>query len=215
MLLLTLAIAGSSIVYTKYAKRQWRVMSSQLKEMQEQTTINRQQLVGTQAALLHFSGVSFDRSGEIAIALNNAGHVTAADVRFRVEVTRETIRDQRQIGEPFVFDPLHIEPIKAGDSWSPANLFTPWRPHQLAEEHTWPPNWPGNETFVFRGNFSYQDGFGGKQTGEFCQQWLPNFEIKTKVGISGGGGLYSCDQFKLAIPSILDQEKKAEQERGK
>jgi hypothetical protein len=33
MLLLTVAIAGSSIVYTKYAKRQWRVMRDQLPEL--------------------------------------------------------------------------------------------------------------------------------------------------------------------------------------
>jgi len=38
MFLLTLVIAGSSIYYTKYAKRQWKVMRDQLPELQKSAT---------------------------------------------------------------------------------------------------------------------------------------------------------------------------------
>src|SRR5882762_3649802 len=38
--------------YTYYANKQWSAMKGQLKEMQSQTTLSRQQLIGAQAAIV-------------------------------------------------------------------------------------------------------------------------------------------------------------------
>lgn len=63
MLLLTIAIAWSSIVYTKYAKRQWRAMG-------ESNQLNRESLTSVQRAFVVFQGtqtigvVVRDKTGE-------------------------------------------------------------------------------------------------------------------------------------------------------
>ena len=210
---------GFLILYTLYTagiycanRKAAEAAHDTLGEIQKQTKVMRQQLVGSQAALLHLDDIHIDATGKLEVVLHNVGHVTATDVHFQVTVTRETIADQRPIEPPITFEPAIIEPIKVEGIWPPDDWHVPWRPHQLTQQHEWPHGWPGKETFSLRGSFSYNNGFGDKQTEEFCRQWLPNFEITTKLQGSSGGGMFPRDQFRSAIHSILGLEEKAESE---
>jgi hypothetical protein len=64
------------------AQAQGVTMQSQLTEMQKQTAVNRQQLVGSQAAVLDPVIAFNDGSGELTV-FTNEGRVTATDVHLK------------------------------------------------------------------------------------------------------------------------------------
>jgi len=212
----TLAFVAAAI-YAFIAHRQLSASNSQLKTMQDtlgefqkQTKLMKQQLVGSQGALLTLT-LGLTDKGELNVGLANDGHVNATNVHFELEVTPETISDERPLDKSISYEPTDIPPVKGGESWV-RSWFLPWRPIQLSDKKEWPSNWPGNRTFLIRGKFSYQNGFGDEMRVDFCRKWLPAFTITTKAQSSGGGGLLPCDDFRTAIHSLLEQERAAEKE---
>src|ERR1700733_15192274 len=134
-------------------KGQLTAMQGQLTEMQKQTLINRQQLVGSQAAVLDF-GTAFSDSGQLQVWLNNNGHVTATDIHFRLDATKNVIKTGMRIGTALSFEPsvAPIQPTRGfNKTWS-----LPWQPAELGTHGKWPSGWPGTVTYTFWGSFSYQ-----------------------------------------------------------
>jgi len=88
MLLLTLAIAGSSIAYTKYAKRQWKVMGNQLREMQKSNEMERRRAEDQEEAVvrLHTYGLAVGDYVEHVNAVNS-GKFKARNVEGHVDVS--------------------------------------------------------------------------------------------------------------------------------
>lgn len=208
-------------VYTVYTikisranKKAAEAAHDTLVEIQKQTILSRQQLVGTQGALLELH-LDVNPDGETFAELLNIGHVTATNIHFRLEVTRQNLPSETPIGTPIVFE-WPIPPIKADPaSYWAKNWPLPWIPKRLTERQEWPKGWPGKETLMIRGRFSYQNGFGDGKTEEFCRQWLPGYTIVTKTGSpnGAGGGLIPCENFRALIRAILEKERQAEKEK--
>jgi len=171
----------------------------------------RQQLVGTQAAIVTLS-LMFRDNGELMANLVNEGRVTATDAHVRIDATKNTWPDDRPVGAPVVRE-YDVPPI-AGQGGDQKTWTMPWHPHQLTDKQEWPKGWPGPETFSFSAKWSYKNGFGDKITGASCWKWVPNFTITTKRQSSGGGGLVDCRDFDAGIRETQEAEKHAEEERG-
>jgi hypothetical protein len=194
---------------------QWKTINRQADIMSQQTTLMRQQLVGSQAAVLYFSA-GLNALGELQFGLSNGGHVTATDIYLRLEVAREKVSTGTRVGKPIIFEP-NVPPIKGGDGFGHTWLL-PWGQQlsQLRQTREWPKNWPGSEIVTVRAKFSYQNGFGDLVQEEVCKKWLPQYTIKTKTGFSSSGGSlqYDCkDNIHTAIESVLELKRKAEQEK--
>ena len=183
MLLLTLVIAASSIIYTMYAKRQWKAMNGQLSEMREQTRITRQEMVGTQGAVVRMDLPVWDAQSKFTVNLLNDGGVNATHVNMSAQVLRESLQSEKQIGKAVDIN-IRDEVIRGRNERSPAAItpswLVPWHKPKVEE-----PNWPGEEAFVFRGTFSYDNGFGDVVSQEFCLMWLPEWKFEYR-GIGGG-----------------------------
>lgn len=217
--LATIVIALLTYAYVRYARKQWKAMNdqvtamqAQLKEMQKQTMISRDELVGTKAAVLDV-GIGLSDAGQLNVGLSNDGHVTATDIHFHLNASKNSVQDGTRIGSPLIFEP-DVKPIQAsrGLTW----IWTlPWRPRQLGPEGYWPKGWPGTVTYTFWGNYSYQDGFGDTAQQWFCKQWLPRLSIaSSKQGSAySGGGLFDCTDMTTDIHSIRKQEEEAEAEQ--
>ncbi len=215
----TVVIAYANIKYTQYAGKQWVEMhnaavvaSNTLEEMKRQTFLSRQQLVGTEAAVLDLSVPYDDGSGVLTVQLSNNGHATAAKIHLSVDASQQKLQDGTLIGDPFHFEPP-VQPIPSGKglghTWT-----LPWHLTERERQQGghWPPDWPGKRTFVFRAEVTYQNGFGDEIRQEVCRQWLPGFSIDYRGQHFGGGGLYDCADIKAFIKSTLEQEKQAEKD---
>jgi hypothetical protein len=180
-----------------------------LGEIQKQTTLMRQQVVGTQAAILQLD-ISFGEDGRLGISLNNLGRVTADLVQFQIEATKGELPGGKPTGAPITFSPP-VSTIQAQGAFI-RDWTLPWRPKQLSADagQKWPQGWPGKVTYIFRSKYSYQDGFGDPAEQATCRAWLPRFTINYKLQGSGGGGLIACDDLATVIHSVQEQEKTAE-----
>ncbi len=185
-------------------------MGRQSAEMQKQTTVLRQQMVGTQAAALE-TVLTFVPSGELTINVINNGLVSATGVHIHGQAQRLRSADGVRIGDSFPLDETF--PIIAAKGRPSPSWFLPWHPREFIYERGWPVGWPGRETFSFEGEITYQNGFGDGIRDTFCQKWLPRYTIQFKSGglqISNGGALVPCRNFDRTVRMILEAEKQAE-----
>jgi len=166
-------------------------IQTQTGQIQQQTKLMRQQLVGSQAAVLTFQPLGFNSPHDLSLSISNDGHINALDVHIYVTATKESISGH-VLDTPKHYSTV-VPVVKAAAAWSGLwNL--PWTFRQIGESGKWPVGWPGNETFEFKGTVVYDNGFGDIITVSLCQKWLPNFSIITinplnrGKGSSGGGG---------------------------
>jgi hypothetical protein len=174
----------------------------------DQAKLIRQQLVGTEAAVLD-AGLNLSSDGQLEAWLNNTGMVTATDIHFSLEATENSLRSGSRIGAPLHFEPA-VPPIGASKGFSKI-WPVPWHPEQLDKKGAGSTDWPGDVTYIFRGTYSYQDGFGDRIDQEFCKEWLPDFRIVSAQQTTGGGGLYPCDDIAATVRSVQERQKKAAQ----
>jgi hypothetical protein len=182
MLLLTVAIAWSSIVYTKYAKRQWNVMGGQLTEMQGANRLARQQLVGTQAAVIVFNETRWNPTTRtLTFSLSNTGAVTGTITSFTANVQRKTLPDQKPIGQGV---PIEFENREIGKT---SNYILekglPWPLPEVKDQNLW----PGKEIATIEGQYTYSNGFGDALSHKFCVLWLPTWNLQVPIPNGGGG----------------------------
>jgi|ERR1700722_9216069 len=204
--LFTLGAFIAAAIYAHIARLQRDSMDNTFHQIEQQTTLMRQQLVGTQAAVLEF-GMTLNDVGEFVSGLSNVGHVSATNIEWKVEATRGTLPAGTSIGVPLVFSET-FPGISPNRPVTRTRLL-PWRPTELSNPTGWSPEWPGKHTYILRAEVSYGNGFGDRVTHHACQVWLPRFMIVYKQQASGGGGLMPCDDLQTAIKSVLEQEKRA------
>jgi hypothetical protein len=197
----------AAAIYAGIAARQATIMNQTYGQIQKQTTLMRQQMVGTQAATLE-TLLTFVPSGEFTINVINDGLVSAIDVHIHGQAQR--LRDGVRIGESFPLD--ETLPIVAPKQRQSPSWLLPWHP-RVAYPQVWPAGWPGRETFSFQGEITYQNGFGDEIRDTFCWKWLPFYFIQFRVGgYSTGGGnlLVPCRNFDQRVRATLEAEKQAE-----
>ena len=179
-----------------------------LGEIQKQTTLMRQQMVGTQAAVLQFE-IHDNNPGTWGLVggIRNSGIVTATHVHYRVQITRQRFSNGSisTIGSPSIFeDTPNI--IKGGGTWPdfawPHVWSVPWirmNPNPNIIENIWPVDWPGKDLSEIKVNLTYDNGFGDIITKDLCFERLPPLNVKIHNGSMGIGGNIPCDHFPNAI----------------
>jgi hypothetical protein len=183
-------------------------MGTQAAEMQKQTNLMRQQMVGTQAAYLSVAMI-FTATGVFNMNIINVGLVSATGVHIHGEGHRLRLSDGARIGASVPLIQAY-DVIAAKDPKSPSWLM-PWHP-QVDNTQGWPAGWPGRDSFSFEGEITYQNGFGDPIRDPFCWKWLPRYTLVFKSGYSsgGGGGLWQCRDFNERVHVILEEEKLVE-----
>ncbi len=206
------------IWYACEARKQRVAMDKTFGQVQQQTTLMRQQIVGTQAAFLQFEIRDPDPStGGLPGGVHNVGMVTATDVHVRLQVTRqefETDGSLKTVGTPLIFDDTPNR-IKGSGTWPeffyPHIWNVPWihteNPSIIRE--TWPKDWPGHDLTEARGLLTYVNGFGEPISKDVCLELLPRFNIKIQNGTMSIGGMYPCENFRAGIPIARETWEKA------
>jgi hypothetical protein len=176
-----------------------------VKEIQKQTTLMRQQLVGAQQAVIRVNQPEWEGSkSELAAYVVDDGVVDAVRVNFKAEIFEESLPKETPIGDPVVFE-LPYDDVLQSKNGVRLSRILPW--HQPTVDID---KWPGKVAFVYRGHISYDNGFGDLRSADFCFLWLPRWSIQGKQQGWGGGGSFQpgCD-IKTAVRNFLDVKKRA------
>ncbi len=196
------------------------ILRRQLKEMHDggvdthtlaqqavtQTNLLRQQVVGAQAAVLKVSR-SFDIEGFV-FGLTNIRDVDATEVYIRIVMTPIILPNTVMSTSPVVHE-VRLQRIEKDNPFA-QRWPIPWPIQREAQE-----GWPGKRTVKIDGEYSYQDGFGTKMSGTFCDVWLPILNIVTKRENATVGGSVPCDGIENTIRDILASKHEADTEKKK
>lgn len=203
MIWLTLSIAVFALCGVVVAALQWNVMSGQLK-------LTRQQLKGTDAAIVRFVIGSvtggFGSSDGVRIGITNEGHWIATDFQASLEIKRESMPDHKTLGATYPCD-IHIPQVPPGDfpgSDQVCNLpeISPqdWETlHRTTE----------TQTLKAVGRYSYGDGFGDKIEKSFCYYLFarPPHQLKNGTHAGSTPSFIECDRYDAAVKSYLRNKK--------
>src|SRR5260370_31731302 len=163
-----------------------------LGEIKTQTTLIRQQLIGTQAAVVviaEYPGLESPQTNNYGfnIGLRNDGHVVASRVNVTLIARRETLNGGKPIGEPWHcdFNLPPILPTKVGE-------------HQCFLEglnkRSWQPIGQFKQTIAVDGRFSYWNGFEDAPSEPICLRYVPS-GLRSKFGSAGPGSFVTCDRY--------------------
>jgi hypothetical protein len=185
---------GFLIAYTVYAGLQWGAMKGQLTELRQQTTLTRQQVVGTYAAVVRivdFAGISLQETGHdtIDVAFRNDGRTISKEAHANFYAQRMKLPDGELIGEPFsqcFLTPSVITPDPRDTKLAPCPLVG-------LSKIDWEAMHALKQTIGIRGNLTYDNGFGDSVPTKICLDFVP--KIRTKFGEDGEGNFISCDSF--------------------
>lgn len=184
--ILTLVIAASNIGYDIVAACQLHSMNGQLTEMQQQTALTRQQLVGTQAAVIIFNETRWDSTKRLlTFDLSNTGLVTGTITSFTANVQKKTFPSQQPIGEGVPIEFTNREIGKNSNYTLDKGL--PWPLPEIEDQKLW----PGNEIATIEGQYTYTNGFGEIFSHKFCVLWLPHWHVVGPNGAGWDGGGWS------------------------
>jgi hypothetical protein len=190
-------------VYTGYTikiysanKKAADVAQRTLVEIQQQTMLIRQQLVGTEAAVVvinDFPGIESAQTNNYGfnIGFRNDGHVVASRVNVTLVVRRETVDGAKPIGEPWHcdFDLSPIPPTKVEE-------------HQCflkgMDKREWRPIGDFRQTIAVDGSFFYWNGFEAMPNQLICLRYVPS-GLKSKFGSEGPGRFVFCDRYPAWI----------------
>jgi hypothetical protein len=194
-------------------------------EIQQQTKMIRQQLVGTQAAVMDYltpawRGPSEADRGEIIQTIVNHGLVSAKNVQLEITETRQRLSDFQALETPVKFH-KGPEDVRTGDKFI-LEWHTPWEMKILSNPEgpsfplkTWPKDWPGTDTVEIRGAYSYDNGFGDKISRDFCLRWIPMFSYQPATSSYGYGfgGSPTCEDTLTIIQWSLAKRKEMDTQR--
>lgn len=206
ILLLTIVIATSTTCYTIYAKRQWKVMRDQLSQ-------TKQQLVGTQGAIITFANpgwITDTNSIRFTFQNNRVGSIAGNVLDFSVTLQRESLPDRKPIGDPWIVPHHSKEPIAANGQWT----FDLPMPCQLPNASM--ADWPGKEGLSVEAQYAIDNGFGDTIARNECFDWLPQLTLKSGTdssttsvgGFVGGPCPHDMNRINWQVQKFKDDRAK-------
>lgn len=201
------AIVLLTIGIVALARCQYEATTGQLTQMQNQTTLMRQQLVGTQAAVLKINK-SFPIEG-FEIELVNTRDVDAMNAHLKVTMTPVSLPDGVPLGESVVHEDTAQRIEKDNPFYHLWSI--PWPVRREMED-----GWPGTRTVKVSGEYSYEDGFGDKMPVEkFCVIWLPQTKVVLTLSDNTVATMRPCESYRDTIRDIQAAQKEAVQQKMK
>jgi hypothetical protein len=139
------------------ATTQTRISQGNLNEIQKQTSLLRQQLIGTQGALIEVGYEFASLDNKLTITVTNRGVVTATAIDLTLEARRETINSGHVLDRPRSFK--YEWPYLKGGETRTWYTSLQWGPqHGEVQPDKWTPDWPWNETTRLSGRITYFNG---------------------------------------------------------
>ena len=157
---------------------------------QKQTTLMRQQVVGTQGALIALASPTWTNETNRFhfVFLNTrsgAGVVTGSIIAFSATFQRESLPDRKPIGKPWTTQ-FSNEPVAPRGQYE----FDQSMPYDIPK--TDGANWPGKEGLSIDAHYIVDNGFGDISSEYRCFDWLPPLNLKSPIDNSStsvGGGI--------------------------
>lgn len=173
-----------------------------LGEIQKQTTMVHQQLVGTIGAVVTFQQprITDDplTSEDILVIqlVNQQGRVTAPEAHVAFEIDTVSFPKLTPIFNSQRY--TMIMPQFGASGWSrnyPLRYFSPRGQQASAQK----------KTLIVKGTFGFDNGFGDKIADqEFCFSYIGSFNLKHDGGFMVGyGNFLTCDEFRERASYIL------------
>ncbi len=164
-----------------------------LGEVQKQTTLTRQQLVGTMSAVLTFepriTNDPLTATEVVLVQLLNQGHVIAPEAHATVQIETISFPNLNKLLESQTYTVV-AQQVGPGAGWSrqyPLQDFAqPER--QFATQR---------KTITVKGTFWFDNGFGDKFEQPICFTYIGNYHFKTEEGGSTSGPMVLCRAREL------------------
>jgi hypothetical protein len=214
----TVWIAVFTFVSVAVSVGTFLILRSQLRELHDggvdthtlaqqavnQTTLLRQQVVGTQAAALRFS-TGFSAEG-FEIGVVNIHDVAAIGTHITIRMTLASLPKGLPLSRPVINEvtvPFIVKDKPFGRQWP-----VPWPQQEFRGN-----DWPGKRAVRVDGEYSYEDGFGNKVSESFCTVYLPRFRIVMKGESASGEGSVPCEGLEYTIRDVQARMKEAAEEK--
>jgi hypothetical protein len=183
-----------------------------VQEIKKQTTMIRQQLVGTQAATVVLNGpvgagplVTLGSKVNISIGLKNDGHVIAKDVTVNLVAKLIDLASNKPAGNRQWPCSYAIDTLPPPTPTLPAVyrqcFVTGLTKQDLAMIDAL------TRTIEIEGSFTYDNGFEEKRTENFCLRY--SAQVKTLRGLEGSHNFETCETFEVGREIILHHMKTA------
>jgi hypothetical protein len=223
----TLLLSSFTLVflvkYTNYACLQWQEMirtadaaQKTFLEIQKQTTLQRQQMVGTYAAAIPkevpgprtiSSDLQLLKYMGISMSFRNIGKVKARDFVGDATMTRKRLPDGKLLGNPQSgqITKSELRPYEQTGPNGFANMANIKFATNMFTENDIRLLHDDGETVEISGHFQYDNGFSETIREDFCYTYLKipqrSFE-NGNVGTGGGEGWLFCEDGKSLIEQI-------------
>jgi len=201
----TIVIAGAAIFGIFVGLLQWSAISGANQISQQQAMIMRQQLVGTQAAVLKFT-TGFNLEG-FFIGFTNIHDVAATGAQVTIHMTPVSLPMELPLGEPITGEvtfPIVDKDTPVSQMWP-----VPWPLQEFRGN-----DWPGKRAVRVEGAYTYGNGFGDKISESFCTVWLPRSNVVTKAENAFFGGPVNCEGLESIIRDVQARMREAAQEKN-
>jgi hypothetical protein len=178
-----------------------------LGEIQKQTKLIRQQLVGTLGAVVSISDpVSPSALGNninISFGFRNYGHVNANKFRFAVKIQVLSLADQKLIGKQWSCDHEFavITPTSEHTPTPSEHVFIQCFIAGLTNEDLKAIR-ELNRTIAIDGTYTYENGFDEIKEESICLRYVP--QVQTNRGLEGGNTFDTCDVFPKERDYLLN-----------
>lgn len=201
----TIVIAGAAILGIIVGLLQWSAISGANQISQQQAMIMRQQLVGTQGAVLTFSDTV--NSEGYAVGISNIHEIPAVGTHITVRLTLVSLPKGAALSSPVSYETT--VPFIAKDKGFGQNWPVPWPQQEFRGN-----DWPGTRAIKAEGEYTYDNGFGDKITEPFCTVYLPRFNIIMKNESTSGEGPVKCEGLATTIRDVQARMREAAQEKN-
>ncbi len=189
----TVFIAFFTLVLAAVSFLQWSAARGQLNEMQSQNKVMKDQLVGTEAAVINPNDVArvslSSPYASIDFYFQNTGHVNARNVNVTFSVRRITVPYIKTIGHTFTgeFSRQIVRPLDPSDpNKGPDIRFAiPVSSEQLLFIQQ------SKQTIEVSGKLAYDDGFGDAINVPFCERFF-TYKVGSWIG---DARIVRCDEW--------------------
>jgi len=199
---------GALLVYTGYTIKMYctnkkaanaaesaaNTAAGALTEVQKQTTLTKQQLVGTLAAVVVFSPNITGRNGDkLNATLDNRGHVTSPNAHVDFTIRTAPLSNLDKLSAPRHCSGTIAQLAPGGEGpicdigLSPGSEF--------AEQ---------KYTVKIEGSYDFDNGFGDRLSQTFCRFYIGRWQAKNTSGQieTGTGGFLPCADFREQLNYI-------------
>jgi hypothetical protein len=188
------------LVFWQYEQMIQTNVATQLtfREIQKQTKLARQQLVGTLSAVVNIADpVSPVASGDgmnITFGFRNYGHIIANKFHFAVKIQILRMADQQFVGKQWLCSHEFsvITPTLEHTPTPGEHVFIQCFITGLTKEDAKAIS-ELKRTIAIDGNYTYENGFGDPKEESICYRYVPN--VQTSRGMEGGNTFETCDVF--------------------